>query len=738
MSYLGYTVSKDGLKPDIRKVEAIVNAPRPSNVSTLKSFLGLVNFYGRFIPDCATLLHPLNQLLRKEESFVWTVDCTRAFEAVKQRLSSYPISAHYDVNLPVVIECDASPYGIGASLLHAYPDGSEHPVVFVSRALSRAESHYSQIEREALAIVFAVTRLHQYIYGRRFKLRTDHKPLLKIFGPSKSLSGTAASRLQRWGVILSAYDYDIEFIKGTENYLADCLSRLPLPLTAAQEDIVVKAVESCSFDPCEQMPVQADDIAKASRGDAEVTRALSYTIHGWPQTAPDSMLPYKRIKDELLVEKGCLLWGNRVIIPKKYREHLLKELHSEHLGICRMKNVARGLLWWPGLDSDIEALVAGCQQCQQNAKLPNKEAVHHWSYPNQAFERVHIDYAEYQSQYFLLLIDAYSKWIEVFELGNSATTTKTVNCLLRFIATHGIPRLIVSDNGPQFTSKEFSVFCKQNGISHKTTPPYHPASNGQVERLVQELKKSLRNRPRSVPVSVQVSRFLFSYRNTPHTITRQAPSSILFKKNPTTRLSLLQPSFARDMQDKHPINDSSSRKFCPEDTVWIFNARNDGTSKWLEGVITHRLGPLTYSVECQGRPRHVHVDYIRRRTLATGNDQSGLPDIVSLDFPDAEPKIVDVADNDKSVDKAHVDTGIGPEQHEDSTGSSPELCPAEVPASTCTAEVPVSDLSPAAQLPEADTNSRSNVAKRTNKTYSQPLRHSVRTRPPIDRLGISQ
>ena len=142
----------------------------------MRSFLGLVNFFGCFIPDCSALLHPLNQLLKKESEFVWSDECKQAFQRAKECLMADPVMAHYDINLPVVLECDASAKGIGAVLYHVYPDNSRRPVVYVSRALSSAEPHYSQSEREALAIVFAVHRLHQYIYGRRFTLRTDHKP----------------------------------------------------------------------------------------------------------------------------------------------------------------------------------------------------------------------------------------------------------------------------------------------------------------------------------------------------------------------------------------------------------------------------------------------------------------------------------------------------------------------------------------------------------------------------------
>ena len=622
VSYIGYTVCEDGLRPSQDKVEAVQNAPKPQDVSTLRSFLGLVNFFGRFIPNCSTLLHPLNRLLRKDVEFEWSEECDQAFQKAKEYLMTDPVMAHYDVSLPLLLECDASSQGIGAVLCHIYPDKTVKPIVYVSRALSSAESHYSQIEREALAIVFAVRRLHSYIFGRRFTLRTDHKPLVKIFGRHESLTKTAASRLQRWSIILSEYDYDLEHISGKDNVIADCLSRLPAPLSPVHEQYVVNAVSSYAFDPCELLPIQACDVAKASKCDRIISLAMSYTLNGWPSQVQDDLVPFLRIKNDLNVEHGCLLWGSRVIIPCQFRGQLLQELHAMHLGINRMKSVARSIFWWPGLDQDIGNLVATCGECQVNANRPTKEDTHHWAYPNAPFERVHLDYAEYEEKHFLVLVDAFSKWIDVFELGSSATTTKSIYHLLRFIANFGLPRVLVTDNGPQFVSHEFREFCRQNGIEHQRTPPYHPSSNGQCERMVQELKKALKTRPANVAVPVQVARFLLSYRSTPHTTTRQSPASLLFKKLPTTRLSLLQPSFANSMQHRHAVDMSPSRQFTNGDYVYVFNARPGSRPKWLNGTIVERLGPLTYLVSVSGLNRHVHIEHLRLRTTEISTEDS--------------------------------------------------------------------------------------------------------------------
>ncbi|XP_065199099.1 uncharacterized protein K02A2.6-like [Sycon ciliatum] len=615
--YLGYSISRNGLEPNQDKVEAILKASAPKNVQALQSFLGCVNFYNRFLPDMSSVLKPLNNLLRKGVPWNWTDECEKVFDQVKRMLTSAPVLAHFDVNEKVVVECDASPYGIGACLMHEYADGSRRPVCYVSRSLAKAEAHYSQIEREALAIVFAVKRLHIYLFGRSFVLCSDHKPLLHIFGEKYGLSATAVSRLQRWAVILSEYDYVFEHISGSSNAVADCLSRLPMELTAAQESAIVSAVNEHAHDPTEDLPIDASDVADASKQDSEIAPVLQYLQFGWPAEISEATRPYYKIRHELTIESGCVVRGGRTVIPVVFRRLLLNEMHSVHIGIVRMKAVARSFVWWPGLDRDIELLVSSCSHCQALAKAPSKDASHPWVYPTEAFERVHVDFAEFNNQQYLVIVDAYSKWIDAYKLGSTATTQQTIDSLVTFIATFGIPKTLVSDNGPQFTSHQFQRFCRESGIVHKCTPPYHPASNGQVERIVQELKRALKSRPSDVSEKTQMHRFLFMYRNTPHSSTNVSPASLLFRKLPSTKLARLKPNFAAAQRERQARpQPGQGRHFVVEDTVLVLNTRNGSGPKWLPGVIVQKLGPVSYIVRIGQQERHVHVDHLRHRSTA--------------------------------------------------------------------------------------------------------------------------
>ena len=206
VEYLGHQVDADGLHTLPSKV-----VPEPENEQQLRSFLGLLNYYSKFIPNLATILHPLNQLLRKDVHWEWTQECANAFQQAKDSLVSSQVLAHYDPKLLIRLAADASAYGIGAIISHVYPDGSERPVAFVSRTLTSTERNYAQLEKEALALIYGVKHFHQYLYGRMFTLVTDHKPLTTILNPRKGIPSLAAARLQRWAIILSVYMYEIEF-----------------------------------------------------------------------------------------------------------------------------------------------------------------------------------------------------------------------------------------------------------------------------------------------------------------------------------------------------------------------------------------------------------------------------------------------------------------------------------------------------------------------------------------------
>ena len=614
VEYLGHRVDAEGLRATPEKMRAIDQAPQPKNVQQLRSFLGLLNYYRKFLPNLATIIQPLNDLLQKGRKWVWSSECTQAMKTAKQLLTTSNLLTHYDATLPLKLAADASQYGLGAVISHVLPDGVERPVAFASRSLSSSERNYSQIDKEALALVYGVKKFQAYLYGRKFTLVTDHKPLTSIFGPRKGVPAVAAARLQRWSLLLSAYNYDIEFRPTAAHGNADALSRLPLP-----EGGVERPSESHLYNihQLEMLPITSQTIKKATQRDPVLRKILSYMMKGWPVEVPKSLQPYRSKLAELSVEDGCLLWVGRVVIPESLQKSVLAELHREHMGISKMKALARSHVWWSGLDKDLEAMARSCRACLAVKQAPANAPLHPWAWPSQPWQRLHIDFAgPFLDKSFFIVVDAHSKWAEVVEMSQT-TTAKTIEALRRLFAIHGIPEQIVSDNGPQFTSADFKDFTRTNGIKHSCSSPYHPASNGEAERFVRTFKEAMKSgKSDGLTLAHRLQNFLLTYRTTPHSTTGTPPCELLMGRHLRTRWNLLQPDVGRHVrkqqwkQKEQHDQHARMRVFSVGQPVMARNYRSGAA--WLPGVIVQQLGPLTYLVDVsEGRLWKRHVDHIK-------------------------------------------------------------------------------------------------------------------------------
>ena len=221
-----HRIDAEGRHATDDKLQAIVNQ---WNIHELRSFLGLLNYYNKFMPNLASVVRPMYDLLHENKKWEWSAQCTESFKRAKDLLISPNVLVHYDPNLPIKLAADASSYGVGAVISHVMPDNSEKPIAFASHTLTKSERNYSQLEKEALGLIFGVKKFHTYLYGRKFVLVSDHKPLTTILGPYKGVPTIAAAKLQRWALILSGYHYEIEFRPTKAHANADGLSRLPLP-----------------------------------------------------------------------------------------------------------------------------------------------------------------------------------------------------------------------------------------------------------------------------------------------------------------------------------------------------------------------------------------------------------------------------------------------------------------------------------------------------------------------------
>ena len=205
--YLGHIVDQLGIRSSDKKIQAIVNTPTPRNVQQLRSFLGLVNYYGKFVNNLASILHPFKQSLKTNAKWEWTPACSNAFAEVKQKCVYSRLLVHFNSDLPLQLATDASVYGLVAVISHLYPDGEEKTIAFASRTLTQAKKITHKFKKKALSIIFVIKKFHQYLYARKFSLISNHKPLSTILIPSKAIPSLAANRMQRWALLLSAYFY---------------------------------------------------------------------------------------------------------------------------------------------------------------------------------------------------------------------------------------------------------------------------------------------------------------------------------------------------------------------------------------------------------------------------------------------------------------------------------------------------------------------------------------------------
>ena len=291
--------------------------------------------------------------------------------------------------------------------------------------------------------------------GRKFCLITDHKPLLSIFHPAKGIPEMVASRLQRWAITLSSYNYEVKYQVSSKHGNADALSRLPLQTDEGYKDEALDTVCLLEQQQLNDLPIKATDIRHETVSDPILSKVYNFTVRGWPnsiKSVPEEIKPFYRKRLELTTFNGCLLLGLKVVVPKKFQDSVLKLLHKGHPGMTRMKSLARLHVWWPSITTDIETTVQSCTNCAVMARDPLKVHLHSWNFPRKPWQRLHLDFAgPFRGKVWLILIDAYSKWPEVHAM-TETTSEATIQQLRKIFAVHGLPEQLITDNGPQLVS----------------------------------------------------------------------------------------------------------------------------------------------------------------------------------------------------------------------------------------------------------------------------------------------
>ena len=716
VKFLGKIIDRDGIRLDPATTSAIINMPTPSNKDKLRSFLGHMSYIGRHVPDVRLARAPLDALMKAETKFVWTADQDKAFSRCKKLASNAATLAHFDPSLPLVLTTDASPVGLGACLSHRVTENGKSflkPLSYASCSLKPSERNYAQIDREGLGVYWAVKHYRQYLYCKKFELHTDCSALVKIFGPKNDLGGCATGRLNRWAAQLMEYDFTIVHIKGISNKTCDSLSRLPIPLagelrvpcptgvgrpvsaTSLASDLPVKNVEAQHVFAADEivqsvaclaqlpdpgvsaisickvvgtaptaawdiLPLTVKDVAKATRTDGIYGKLLAAVRSGNLQKDDADLKSFVSIFNDLYVEQDVIFHGSRIVIPTKQQKRLLHELHQTHFGIVKMKEVARQYFWWPQISKQIEEIVQSCDGCRKYRKKPAPAPLCPWPYSRRPMERIHIDYCEYRGKMLLVMVDSYSKFFWCNVMNYDTTASKTLAVLFGWFCERGFPTTLVSDNGPQFTSKEFTDKMNKWGIKHLLTPPYHPASNGLAERTVGTIKSHLKKM--DCPVTpfelyVNLQSILHFHNAMPQASTDQNPFELMAKAPVPSLFPQLQLSQNRTQEENRAIVPKNKPKvFQTGDVVLVYNNHTKLNST---GTVKDVKSNNSYIVFVDGIDRHISGDNMRIikdsdcNTIDSINNLSPNDNDLNTDLPDQN--VNDSDDDTISIDSEDND-----------------------------------------------------------------------------------
>ena len=483
--FFGHLITAEGIKPDPTKVKALQNMPEPKNQEELATFLGMVNYLSRYIPDLATTNQPLRQLSQQED-FSWTETHTKTMQQIKSSICRN--LHHYDPDAKEIeLTTDASKHGLGA---HMSIKG--RVVSFASKALTKTEQNYAQIEKELLAVVYGCKRFHQYLYGKDIVVFTDHKPLEAIF---KKPIAQAPARLQRMLLALRPYRVTVIFKPGRDIPVADALSRLHHEdeleaMAELRKEINLHVHSIVKSIPISDRKMEA--IQEASRKDRETQQLRQTILEGWPakrKWCDAAVIEYWSVRDELAVVEDIVVKGDRVLIPAALRAEILRQLHTAHLGMEKTKQRARQVVFWPGMGKEIEELTKGCETCARFMRANPKQPLIPFDPPELPWEAVGCDLFTVNGRDYMVTSDYYSRWIEIDYL-RSTTAAEVISKLKGHFAREGIPQTIRSDNGPQFKAAEFQQFAREWDFQHATSSPNWPQANGQVEKAV-DIAKNL-------------------------------------------------------------------------------------------------------------------------------------------------------------------------------------------------------------------------------------------------------
>ena len=517
---------------------------------------------------------------------------------MKSLVKKAPVFAYFDNEKTVHIQCDASERGLGAALLQ-----NGKPVSFASRALTDTETRYAQIEKELLAIVFSCEKFDHFTFGRTVHVQSDHKPLESIL---KKPLYRAPKRLQAMMMRLQRYDLIISYVSGKLLYLADTLSRAFSPdenTVSAQSNLE----RVCMIQSLPMTEHRILEIKKATESDDEMKLLKSIIINGWPGDKlqlPPEVLPYFSIRDELSVQDGIIFRGERAVIPAELRNVLKEKIHSSHLGIEGCLRRAREAIYWPNMNADMKDYISKCSVCRSTSDCQQKETMMPHDIPDRPWAKVGVDLFSLNNRDYLITVDYYSNFWEVDNL-SCTESISVIRKLKAHFARYGIPDVVMSDNGPQFSSERFAKFAETWEFQHDTSSPGHSQSNGKAESAVKTAKKLMKRAELS---KSEIYLSFLDHRNTPND-SGYSPAQCLMNRRTKTLLpvtsNLLKPeisvnrhrSLCVSQQRQKSYYDKHSKDLRSLEEGDVIRMKPFHGQQWKKATICKRLADRSYRVE---------------------------------------------------------------------------------------------------------------------------------------------
>ena len=576
VKFLGHIVSAKGISTDPDKISAVKNWPRPYTVKHVRSFLGICSYYRRFVKDFASIAHPLNQLTEKYSTFHWTPQCEEAFKTLKDKLISPPILAYPDNSKPYILDCDASATGVGAVLSQIDDNGIERVISYYSHSLDKPERNYCVTRRELLAIVLAVKNYHSYLYGSKTTVRTDHGALRWLLN-FKNPEGQVA----RWIERLETYDINIVHRSGIRHGNCDALSRRPCTnclycdrlerrdqeRTIAGGHTYSRIYALSNMEPWITSPWvkgwSIDELIKWQNEDPNLRKIIQWKTEDnrplWKYLSGESDIVriLWRHWNNLILDQGVLYRvldnDKQLVAPLHLQTTVMKYLHTSrlggHFGIKRTFESINRRVWWPGMRKDIELWCQNCDACQRRNLRMGSAKVPLYQVPVGApFDRIAMDILSFTettasgNKCVLVVSDYFTKWAEAYALPDHYSSTIAHVLVTEFFCRYGVPRVIHSDGGGEFRSNLMMDLYKLLEFYSTRTTPYHPQSDGLVERLNRTLVGMLSKFCEDNAEWDQHLPFVMcAYRSTVHSSTGSTPNMLFMGREITLPIDLLCP-----------------------------------------------------------------------------------------------------------------------------------------------------------------------------------------------------